>query len=61
MICHATSPEPLDFACRVLGQHGPTQCKMPLGRAEEELMTTDITALASENGRYGYRHITALL
>ncbi|WP_166507207.1 IS3 family transposase [Frigidibacter mobilis] len=49
------------FACRVLGQHRSTQRKVPRGRADEDALTADIIALASEYGRYGYRRITALL
>ena len=49
------------LACRVLGQHRSTQRKAPHGRADEEALTADIIALASQYGRYGYRRITALL
>ncbi|MGC9420801.1 MAG: IS3 family transposase [Rhodovulum sp.] len=49
------------FACRVLGQHRSTQRKVPRGRADEDALTADIIALASQYGRYGYRRITALL
>jgi len=45
----------------VLGQHRSTQRKAPQGRADEEALTADIIALASQFGRYGYRRITALL
>ncbi len=34
---------------------------MPRGRPDEEALTADIVALASQYGRYGYRRITALL
>jgi putative transposase len=34
---------------------------MPRGRAEEDALTADIVALASQYGRYGYRRIAALL
>ena len=34
---------------------------MPRGRADEEALTADIVALASQYGRYGYRRIMALL
>jgi putative transposase len=34
---------------------------MPRGRLDEEALTADIIALASQYGRYGYRRITALL
>jgi putative transposase len=49
------------LACRVLGQHRSTQRKVPRGRPDEEALTADIIALASQYGRYGYRRITALL
>ena len=49
------------LACRVLGQHRSTQRKAPRGRADEDALTADIIALASQYGRYGYRRITALL
>ena len=49
------------LACRVLGQHRSTQRKVPSGRGDEEALTADIIALASQYGRYGYRRITALL
>jgi putative transposase len=45
----------------VLGQHRSTQRKVPQGRADEEALTADIIALASQHGRYGNRRITALL
>ncbi|ACM03035.1 Hypothetical Protein RSKD131_3175 [Cereibacter sphaeroides KD131] len=48
-------------ACRVLGPHRSTQQKVPRGRPDEEALTGDIVALASQHGRYGYRRITALL
>lgn len=34
---------------------------MPRGRADEDALTADIVALASQYGRYGYRRIAALL
>jgi transposase InsO family protein len=34
---------------------------VPQGRADEDALTADIIALASQFGRYGYRRITALL
>ena len=49
------------LACRVLGQHRSTQRKVPRGRTDEDALTADIVALASQYGRYGYRRITALL
>ncbi|WP_339113243.1 IS3 family transposase [Thioclava sp. GXIMD2076] len=48
-------------ACRALGQHRSTQRKIPVGRQDEALLTADITELARQYGRYGYRQITGLL
>ena len=48
-------------ACRVLRQHRSTQRKAPRGKDDEEALTADIVALASEYGRYGYRRVAALL
>jgi len=42
-------------ACRVLGQHRSTQCHMPKGRADEDLLVADMIELAGQYGRYGYR------
>ena len=39
------------FAYRVLGQHRSTQRKMPRGRADEEALTADIIAVATQYGR----------
>lgn len=47
--------------CVALGQHRSTQRKTPRGKTDEEALTADITALAQQFGRYGYRRITALL
>ena len=47
-------------ACRVLRQWRGTQRYVPLYRTDEDALTRDIVALASEYGRYGYRRITAL-
>ena len=50
------------FACRVLGQPSlDASRKVPQGRADEDALTADIIALATQYGRYGYRRITALL
>ena len=49
------------FACRVLGQHRSTQRKKPTKPDDEAALTADITALAIQYGRYGYRRITAML
>lgn len=48
-------------ACRVLGQHRSTQRHPPTCDAEEQRLTADIVALATDYGRYGYRRIHALL
>jgi transposase InsO family protein len=48
-------------ACRVLGQHRSTQRKIPTRPDDEAALTADITALAIQYGRYGYRRITAML
>jgi transposase InsO family protein len=45
----------------VLGKHRSTQRKVPCGRPDEDALTADIIALASQYGRYGHRRITALL
>jgi transposase InsO family protein len=47
--------------CRALGQHRSTQRKIPTTPDDEAALTADITALALQYGRYGYRRITALL
>jgi len=49
------------FACRVLGQHRSTQRKIPRKPDDEAALTADITALAVQYGRYGYRRIAAML
>jgi hypothetical protein len=38
-------------ACRALGQHRSNQRKVPQGRADEEALTADIIALASQFSR----------
>jgi transposase InsO family protein len=48
-------------ACRILQQSRGTQRYRPEHRTDEDALTRDIIALASEYGRYGYRRITALL
>lgn len=48
-------------ACITIGQHRSTQRKRPVGRSDEDALTTAIIDLASEYGRYGYRRIWALL
>ena len=48
-------------ACRVLGQHRSTQRRAPQGRVDEDRLVADLTELARQYGRYGYRRIAALL
>ena len=48
-------------ACLVLGQHRSTQRKIAKTPDDEAALTADITALALQYGRYGYRRITAML
>ncbi len=48
-------------ACRVLGQHRSTQRKIAKTPDDEAALTADITALALQYGRYGYRRIAAML
>jgi putative transposase len=47
--------------CRALGQPRSTQRYHGKEANDEELLTERIVTLASQYGRYGYRHITALL
>ena len=47
-------------ACRILQQWRGTQRYVPLVRNEEEALTGEIIALASEYGRNGYRRITRI-
>jgi putative transposase len=48
-------------ACRVLGQPRATQRLRPKIPDDHELLTQDITDLATRFGRYGYRRIAVLL
>ena len=48
-------------ACKVLEQARATQRHNLLLPSDEEQLTSDIIALATTYGRYGYRRITALL
>jgi hypothetical protein len=48
-------------ACQLLGQWRGTQRYEVLYRTDEDALTRDIVALASEYERYGYRRITASL
>jgi putative transposase len=47
-------------ACRVLGQPRSTQRYKCQPTEDEEVLTEQITQLASKYGRYGYRRITAM-
>ena len=47
--------------CRVLGQPRSTQRYKKRAAEDKDILTARIVALASEFGRYGYRHITAML
>jgi transposase InsO family protein len=49
------------LACRVLGQHRSVQRRTSRTADDEAALTADITELARQYGRYGYRRITALL
>jgi putative transposase len=49
------------LACRILGQHRSTQRKKPTRSDDEVALTANITSLATQYGRYGYRRITAML
>lgn len=48
-------------ACRVLGQHRSRQRKIAKTPDDEAALTADITALALQYGRCGYRRIAAML
>jgi putative transposase len=48
-------------ACLVLGQHRSSQRHGRPNNFDETVLRQDITRLASQYGRYGYRRITALL
>ncbi len=45
----------------MLDQHRSTQRKVPRTADDEAALTSDITALAKQYGRYGYRRVIALL
>jgi hypothetical protein len=45
----------------MLQQWRGTQRYVPMHRPDEDALTRDTIALASEYGRYGYRRITAFL
>jgi putative transposase len=47
--------------CRVIDQPRSTQRDNPVVRDDEECLRAEIIRLASKDGRYGYRRITALL
>jgi hypothetical protein len=46
---------------RVLGQHRSTQRHVPRGRSDEDCLVADMTELARQYDRYGYRRIAALM
>ena len=48
-------------ACQVFGQARGTQRRQLSPPSDEEQLTSDIIALATRYGRYGYRRITAML
>jgi putative transposase len=48
-------------ACQVLGQARATQRRQLSPPSDEKKLTSDIIALATRYGRYGYRRITAML
>lgn len=48
-------------ACQVIGQPRSTQRRVLVQRDDEGTLTRMILELATENDRYGYRRITALL
>ena len=48
-------------ACRIVGQPRGTQRYVPAAKPDEDELTRNIVFLASEDGRYGYRRVTALL
>ena len=48
-------------ACKVLGQSRATQRHEMKVAGDEDLLVKDMTRLATEYGRYGYRRITAML
>ena len=48
-------------ACRIVGQHRRTRRYVPTVPVDRDALTQAIIALASENGSYGYRRVTALL
>jgi putative transposase len=48
-------------ACRLLGHWRGTQRYIPTVRGDEDALTRAIIALASANGRYGYRRVAVEL
>ncbi len=48
------------LAWHVLGKHRSTQRKVPRGQADEDALTADVLAIASQCGRYGYRRLDVL-
>jgi putative transposase len=47
--------------CAALGQHRSTQRQVPRGQDDEDRLTAAIIELARQDGRSGYRKVTALL
>jgi hypothetical protein len=47
--------------CRLLGQRRGTQRYLVTQRNDEDALTLPIIQLGNQDGRYGYRRITALL
>ena len=48
-------------SCRIPGQHRFSQRLLPVRRADEDRLASDMVALARQYGRHGYRRIVALL
>ena len=48
-------------ACRTLGPHRSAQRKVPQGCPDEARLTDDFVDFSRQQGRYGYRPVTALL
>jgi putative transposase len=48
-------------ACRIVGQPRGTQRYVPTLKSGEDELTRNIVLIASNDGRYGYRRVTAML
>ena len=59
--CWRTSPREIWSRLPLVGQHRGTHLYASTLRADEDAPTRAIIALAPDYGRYGYRHVTALL